>query len=177
MKSAIWFRRAAWPLVLGIMMVAPGTVAAQDDRPPQDGPPPKREPPPRPGELGLALDALIRQVEPGYQLKISVGRVPKALDAQLKLDGQGVLVTGVHKDGPADTAGVKAYDILLAAGDKLLKDSSDLAKITKDSEGKELTLKLRRAGEEITVTVTPQKQPGGVGFINLDGEYIKRSIH
>ncbi len=155
MKCATWFRRAGWPLVLGMMVIAGGTVAAQDDRPP------RREPPPPPLETYSGAHGYVRHENPGYQLKMSVGRVPKALDAQLGLDGQGVLVTGVHKDGPADKAGVKAHDILLAAGDKPLKGPADLVGIAKESEGKEVTLKLRRAGEEMTVTITPEKTPQG----------------
>ena len=162
MQFAEWFHRAGGRLILGILMIGGGAAAAQDDAPRTDGPPP-----------GRPVRTVVRHMEPGFQLQMGVGRVPKALDAQLQLDGQGVLVTMVQKDGPADKAGIKEHDILLSADDEPLKNPSDLSKIVKDSQGGEITVTLRRAGDALTVTVTPEKSHEAIGVFQLDGARIK----
>jgi serine protease Do len=66
----------------------------------------------------------------------------------------GVIVEDVHKDGPADKAGVKGEDVVLAINDKPLKDGDDLMSrvadmpvgttclLTVDRDGKKMDFKL-----------------------------------
>jgi membrane-associated protease RseP (regulator of RpoE activity) len=90
-----------------------------------------------------------------YWLDMKLTNVSKALDAQLGLDGAGALVTDVGGDGPAAKAGVKAHDILLAVGDKPIEKLSDVLDEVEKSLGKEVSLKVLRAGKEMTLAITP----------------------
>jgi len=66
----------------------------------------------------------------------------------------GVIIEDVHKDGPADKAGVKAEDVVVAINDKPLKDGDDLmgrvadmpvgttCLLTVDRDGKKMDFKL-----------------------------------
>jgi membrane-associated protease RseP (regulator of RpoE activity) len=92
-----------------------------------------------------------------YHLGIHVAPVPKALDAQLGLSGEGVLVDRVTADGPADKAGIKQHDLILKVGDESIKSAADLLKVIAASEGKEIELQLLRAAKPMTVKATPTK--------------------
>jgi serine protease Do len=77
---------------------------------------------------------------------------PEALKA-MGFD-HGVIIEEVHKDGPADKAGVKAEDVVVAINDKPLKDGDDLmgrvadmpvgtgCLLTVDRDGKKMDFKL-----------------------------------
>jgi hypothetical protein len=104
----------------------------------------------------------------GYQLDLHVTVVPAVLNSQLKLDGKGVLVDSVEKDGPAAKAGIQAFDVLVAVDDKPLAGAKELYKAVQASEGKEIAVKLIRSGEPQTVKVTPLKHPQATGDIKLD---------
>jgi serine protease Do len=77
---------------------------------------------------------------------------PEALKA-MGFD-HGVIIEDVHKDGPADKAGVKPEDVVLAINDKPLKDGDDLMSrvadmpvgtsclLTVDRDGKKMDFKL-----------------------------------
>ncbi len=77
---------------------------------------------------------------------------PEALKA-MGFD-HGVIIEDVHKDGPADKAGIKAEDVVLAINDKPLKDGDDLmgrvadmpvgtsCLVTVDRDGKRMDFKL-----------------------------------
>ncbi len=93
----------------------------------------------------------------GYHLGLQITAVPRALDAQLKLDGKGVLVDGVAKGGPAESANIQVNDILLSVDGAPVASTKDLHKVLQASEGKEIKITLVRRGEEQEVTVTPQK--------------------
>jgi uncharacterized protein YoxC len=106
-------------------------------------------------------------IDQGYQLDLHVTVVSAVLNAQLKLDGKGVLVDSVEKDGPAGKAGIQAFDVLMFVDDKPLAGAKDLYKAVQASEGKEIAVKLIRSGETQTVKVTPVKHPHR-GNLNLD---------
>jgi hypothetical protein len=74
-------------------------------------------------------------------------------------DEQGVIIRDVLPDGPAGEAGIKEYDIVIAAGDKPITEPDDLAQAVHDSNGDELQLRLLRGGKEITVAATPGPRP------------------
>ena len=73
---------------------------------------------------------------------------------------QGSLIAGVLRDSPADIAGLKAGDVLLAINDKEVLDSSGMLNIIaalKPNDKAEL--KIARAAKEITVNVAVGKRP------------------
>jgi serine protease Do len=72
----------------------------------------------------------------------------------------GVLVSDVYEKGPADRAGVKRGDVLLALGRAVVASLSDyqdaLAEFT---TGDRLTLNLFRRGQEISISLQPSSFP------------------
>ncbi len=62
-------------------------------------------------------------------------------------DGEGVLVSNVEEDSPAEKAGIKAGDVVLSAGGDKIEDSGDLSKVVRDyDKGDDLTLVVLRDG-------------------------------
>jgi hypothetical protein len=71
-------------------------------------------------------------------------------------DDQGVLVTTVVPQSPAEKAGIKPDDVLMTYGDQKLFSPEQLAKLVKsDKVGSEVTLSLIREGnvEQLTATL------------------------
>jgi PDZ domain len=107
-----------------------------------------------------------------YWLDMKLTGVPKALDAQLQLEGAGALVADVGTDGPAAEAGIKTHDVVMAVGDKPIKRLPDLVDEIDKSEGKEVSLKILRGGKPITLTITPvERAPAG-----KRGEQIEEDV-
>ncbi|MBQ2735118.1 MAG: SpoIVB peptidase [Clostridia bacterium] len=87
----------------------------------------------------------------------------------VKFSTKGVLVVGLspvkREDGkeisPAETAGVKVKDILLAVNETEIHSVKDLAEMVTASEGKPLTLSVERGGKTGTLTLTPVKTKEG----------------
>jgi S1-C subfamily serine protease len=99
---------------------------------------------------------------PKYGLGAQLAPVPATLNERLELKGEGLLVQRVAPGGPADKAGVKPDDILLAVGDKPIKQYGDVIEELNASDGKELLLKLVRGDKTHTVAVTPATFQGRV---------------
>ncbi len=71
----------------------------------------------------------------------------------VKLLATGVLVMGIDRE---DT-NLKVGDIILSVDGKKVESNLELQKITKDSNGKELELKITRDGKEFYTKITPKK--------------------
>ena len=66
---------------------------------------------------------------------------------------RGALVTLITPGSPADSAGVKVEDVIVAVNGKPIRSASDLRnKIGVEQVGTEVTLDLLRRGERRTVT-------------------------
>jgi serine protease DegQ len=72
----------------------------------------------------------------------------------------GVLIAGVERDGPAEKAGVKAGDVLLAVNAVATPDTATMLDAVADLKpGSQASLKLRRDQKEIDLQVTVGKRP------------------
>ena len=121
--------------------------------------------------IGFAIPANIaRQVMEQIAVNGAVTRGWIGIEAQditaelaesFKLNtAQGSLIAGVLQNSPADLAGLKAGDILLAINDKDVSDSSsmlNLIAVLKPNE--KAVLKIARAEKEIKINVTVGKRP------------------
>lgn len=77
---------------------------------------------------------------------------------QLKLpEGQGLAVEFIAPEGPAAKAGVQKSDILLSGNDKPLGNLRQLVEVLSAAEGKAISFKLLRGGQETTLSITPEK--------------------
>ncbi len=121
----------------------------------------------RSGIISLKID---------YQLDMSVAPVPPALDAQLKLDGKGVLVERVDNDGPAAKAGIKRYDLIIAVNDEPIGGIKELMKTVHESGGKPLHVKVLRSGESQVITVTPKQDSSVSADIRVPTEEVEVEI-
>jgi serine protease Do len=65
----------------------------------------------------------------------------------------GLLVREVEQDGPADRAGLRRGDVLVATGGRELRSLDDLYDVL-DGDGPELQFRVARAAEEILITVS-----------------------
>jgi S1-C subfamily serine protease len=85
-------------------------------------------------------------------------RLPDAVRAAAGQDS-GLLVSSVQPDSAAAKAGVLLGDVLLALGSATLGGAPALQAALESAEGQTLTLRLLRAGRELSVDVTPGARP------------------
>ncbi len=105
----------------------------------------------------------------GRVIRGYLGIEPKAIDEEsrqiLKLKSkEGVLVSSVEPNSPADKAGLKQYDVIIEINGQKVKDDMDLRfKIAEIPPGSKATLKIIRDGKEQILTVTigelPEEEP------------------
>lgn len=90
-----------------------------------------------------------------YFIGVSLEPVEDALRAQLALPaGQGVVITEVIKDSPAERAGVKKYDVALELAGKRVASPEAFAHQVQENRETATTLKLLRAGKPLTIPIT-----------------------
>jgi serine protease Do len=106
-----------------------------------------------------ALVALLKtgRVPHGY-LGVMIQSIPPAMEARLQLPGgNGVLVTGVVNDSPAEKAGLQADDILLRINGTVLDSLDSLRRIIATVPvGKDIVIDVLRNGapQKITAKIT-----------------------
>lgn len=88
-------------------------------------------------------------------LGVSIGQVPDPLAEQLNLQGRGVMVLNVVAGSPADQAGMKAHDVVLAVGhEELAADVSHLPEIISAYKpGDTVNVLVLRQGQEESLNV------------------------
>ena len=75
-------------------------------------------------------------------------------------------ISSVVAGGPAEKAGLKTRDIILAINNQRVVFSKDVVDIISDKPGAPLEVRIRRDGQELSFTVTPRKE-GEVGRIGI----------
>lgn len=90
------------------------------------------------GWLGVSIQDLTPELADYYGVK----------------DGKGALIGEVFKGDPADKAGIRAKDVIIAVDGKKIESSRDLSRaIAETSVGKKVTLGVLREGKERTFSV------------------------
>lgn len=73
---------------------------------------------------------------------------------------EGVIILGVQRNSPADQAGLRPGDIILALAGQSIQEAETVQKIVQDSHvGDELMLEVDRQGEVLELTVRPEAMP------------------
>ncbi len=92
---------------------------------------------------------------------VEVQDVTPELAESLKLRGNdGAIIAGVLRGGPADKAGVKPGDVLVAVNGKSVKDSASMLNLVAAlAPGKSADLKFLRAEKPVDLQVTVGKRP------------------
>jgi len=79
---------------------------------------------------------------------------------RMEIPGFGALLTAVTPDSPADKAGLRVGDVIVAVDDKRITLATDLADIIRQyNPGDEVRITYRRDGREKTVRVTLGRHP------------------
>jgi serine protease DegQ len=108
------------------------------------------------------LEGLVRdgQVTRGW-----IGVEPVELNADLAetfgiKQTEGVIITGVLQNGPAFKAGLKPGDVLLAVGDKDVRNVSELLTlIAAQTPGTAVKMRIKRRDADLALDVTPAQRP------------------
>ncbi|MCC6492989.1 MAG: PDZ domain-containing protein [Pirellulales bacterium] len=74
-------------------------------------------------------------------------------------DDVGVVVENVVPESPADKAGLRQHDIIMAVNGEPVAGMEDLQQVVAGSQAKPLKLKVIRLAKETTVEVTPEERP------------------
>ena len=95
-----------------------------------------------------------------------LGVYTQTLDSDLRsgldYDGDGVLVSGVVDDGPADRAGVRKGDIIVSFNSRGVETSGDLTRLVRESRpGQEVSLVVWREGDRRTLSPRLVTRPSG----------------
>ena len=115
--------------------------------------------------VSLARDVLSQIIATGEVTRGWLGVeptpiTPEAAKALALTRNDGVLVHALQRDGPADRAGVKPSDVILAIGDRPTPDVPQLlARIAELKPGSVAKLNLLRQGRPLDVEVTVAKRP------------------
>ena len=94
-------------------------------------------------------------------LGIHLTEVPAPLAAQLGLDATGIMIGNVVEDSPAEEAGLRRWDVMVALNGQSVSDNMGqlIERIRGFSEGTDIDLTLIRNGEELDVEVTLGARP------------------
>ena len=94
-----------------------------------------------------------------------VMRLPRRLTHELGVDlDRGVIVTSVEEGGPAEKAGLRPRDVIVAFGEAPTPDVDALHRLlTGEVTGKPAALTVLRGGRKVTFEVTPAEAPARVG--------------
>lgn len=119
--------------------------------------------------LAIPIDEVMRVVE---QLKahgkvtrgrigVQIGGVSEDVAQAIGLDkSQGAFVSNVEKDGPADKAGVRSGDVILAFDGKEIKHMTDLPRIVGATKpGSTVPMEVWRKGKKVSLKVVVAEIP------------------
>lgn len=132
------------------------------------------------GGVGRAVAKADEQApaQPAFWLGVQGEPLTSAvLRTHLQLaDDVGVVIANVVKDSPAEKAGLRVHDVLLAVNGEQITDMGVLQQAVAASNGKPIELKVIRLAKETTIKVTPEPRPEhlaaeglGRGFNPLQG--------
>ncbi|MBI5418692.1 MAG: DegQ family serine endoprotease [Deltaproteobacteria bacterium] len=101
-------------------------------------------------------------------LGVYIQRLNPEMAESLNIPGKkGALVADVTKDGPAEKAGIRSGDVIVAFDGKEVNDEHELPQIVASTKpGKKVHLKVVREGKELSVPVT---------IAEMEGEAPKRA--
>jgi serine protease Do len=119
-----------------------------------------------PGNIGIGLSipsniakkVVVQLKEKGRVIRgylgVYPGDISQGLAKTLNLESRdGIVVNDVEKDGPAEKAGLKQYDVITAINGEPIKDVNDLRfKIADIAPGTKVRLTVVRDGKEQTIT-------------------------
>jgi S1-C subfamily serine protease len=93
----------------------------------------------------------VKQPTTGGRLRAYLGTIPDYAE-----EVQGVMLSGVSKDGPADKAGVKSRDVIVELAGKKIENIYDYTQAIEALKiGEPVKMVVERNGERVTLEVRP----------------------
>ena len=110
----------------------------------------------------MVLEQIVRTgtVTRGW-IGVEVQSITQGIADSFKLEeSKGVIIAGVLRGGPADKAGVKPGDVLLAVGDKQVIGTPNMLNVVAAlAPGSRTNLKLRRGGKDVELQIVVGTRP------------------
>jgi len=116
--------------------------------------------------LILPLFMFAEEKTVGY-LGVSTEDLSEAMKTAVGLE-HGLLVTRVHKDTPAEKAGIEVGDIILKVADEKITDLQTLKKVVGERPDQKVKIVLYRSGKELTKEVKLGKRVKSTVNLNFN---------
>ena len=90
----------------------------------------------------------------------------------VQIDVDSTKIAAVEKGTPADSAGIKAGDIIKSINGTAVSEQPEITPLVQQSEGKEITITVERDGRNVELKLTPKEVQQdyydyGIYFANL----------
>src|SRR5215471_18948717 len=104
-------------------------------------------------------------------LGVELQPLTDALREGLSFDGEGVLVSRVQNDSPADQAGIKKGDIIVSLNSRTMKSPDELTSTIRDMKvGQKVSVTVWRKGERQSFDAQLAERPDDMGRSDSDNE-------
>jgi len=102
----------------------------------------------------------------GYNFGLPVTTINPENVQNAKVENQ-IIISNVLEKSTAEKAGIESGDTIIAIDNQEIEDSNQLSKITKEKKGEEVTIKIKRFGQDkiLTTTLAKNDLPLGIEFI------------
>lgn len=115
--------------------------------------------------INMAKHVMEMLINKGYVVRGYLGVVPQHVDEEMAQafglkEGRGALIASVEDGTPADKAGLKEEDVVVAINGKPVKDDTDFRlQIAEFAPDTKIKLKVFRDGKYLTITVRLDERP------------------
>lgn len=75
----------------------------------------------------------------------------------VQIDVNSTKIAAVEKGTPADSAGIKAGDIIKSINGTAVSEQPEITPLVQQSEGKEITITVERDGRNVELKLTPKE--------------------
>jgi len=102
-----------------------------------------------------------------FTVASTIGFSAKSYPNRIVLLSDYAIAGPIGQSYPADEAGLKSGDRIVAIGGKPTADFTDILEVVARSPGKRLNLEIERNGGSLSAVVTPSMRPDGTGYIGV----------
>lgn len=107
-------------------------------------------------KLVFSMSPVQVKEDPNWIIGVAANDLSDLLRSHLKTTG--VSVTSVSENSPAQKMGILVNDIICQIGESEISNMDELREAVQESNGESVTITLLRAGNRVTVELTPQKR-------------------
>jgi regulator of sigma E protease len=130
---------------------------------------------------GVTMNMVLAAVLLSFGFMIGLPQITEELHSSAKIINPHIQIVDVMSGSPADTAGLKLGDIVLAVDDQKFTTSEELQDYTAANIGKEVVYSIKRQDKELSQTVVPEiieeTGNGGIGIGIVDTGLVRYPVH